>query len=137
MRHPVGLLLKSSKLASIESIQRAAARFVSSDFPSCSSVTGMTHSQGWDSLEKPRYVDSVTMTYKVTYHLVHIPRPNSVQSSYSRTRATHPYKFRHIFANSNAYKHSFFPRVIPLWNSLSRDAVCAELVRSFQAKLMN
>ena len=26
----------------------------------------------------------------------------------------YPCKFMHMFANSNAYKHSFFPRVIPL-----------------------
>ena len=73
-----------------------------------SSVTGMTHSLGWDSLEKRRYVDSVTLMYKVVHNLVPIPLPNSVQSSYSRTRANHPYKFMHIFANSNAYKY-FFP----------------------------
>ena len=36
-------------IASIESIQRAAARFVSSDYSRYSSVTGMTHSLGWDS----------------------------------------------------------------------------------------
>ena len=70
--------------------------------------------------------------YKVVHNIV---LPKSVQSSYSRTRANHPYKFIHIFANSNAYKCSFFPRVIPLWNSLPRDAVCAESIRCFQAKL--
>ena len=122
-------------IASIESIQRAAARFVSSDYSRYSSVTGMTHSLGWDSLEKRRYIDSVTLMYKVVHNLVLIPLPNSVQSSYSRTRANHPYKFMHIFANSNAYKYSFFPRVIPLWNSLPRDAVCAESIRCFRAKL--
>ena len=51
----------------------------------------MTHSLGWDSLEKRRYVDSVTLMYKVVHNLVLIPLPNSVQSSYSRTRANHPY----------------------------------------------
>ena len=95
----------------------------------------MTHLLGWDSLEKRRYIDSVTLMYEVVHNLVLIPLPNSVQSSYSRTRANHPYKFMHIFANSNAYKYSFFPRVIPLWNSLPRDAVCAESIRCFQAKL--
>ena len=122
-------------IASIESIQRAAARFVSSDYSRYSSVTGMTHSLGWDSLEKRRYIDSVTLMYKVVHNLVLIPLPNSVQSSYTRTRANHPYKFMHIFANSNAYKYSLFPRVIPLWNSLPKDAVCAESIRCFQAKL--
>ena len=76
-------------MASIESIQRAAARFVCADYSSYSSVTGMTCSLGWDSLEKRRIVDSVTMMYKVVNNLVHIPLPNSVQLSYSRTRANH------------------------------------------------
>ena len=108
-----GSPFEKQHIASIESIQRAAAWFVCSDYSSYSSVTGITHSLGWDSLEKHRNVDSVTMMYKVVNNLVHIPPPNSVQISYSRTRANHPYKFMHIFANSNAYKHSFFPRVIP------------------------
>ena len=124
-------------IASIESIQCAAAWFVCSDYSSYSSVTGMTCSLGWGSLEKRRNVDAVTTMYKVVNNLVHIPLPNSVQLSYSRTRANHPYKFMHIFANSNAHKHSFFRRVIPLWNSLPSDAICAESVRSFQAKLMH
>ena len=78
---------------------------------------------GWDSLEKRRNVDSVAMTYKVVNNLVHMPLPNSVQLSYSRTRANHPYKFMHIFANLNAHKHSFFPRVIPSGTGLPSDAV--------------
>ena len=48
------------------------------------------------------------MMYKVVDNLVHIPLANTVQLSYSRTRANHP------LINSNAYKHSLFPRVIPL-----------------------
>ena len=70
------------------------------------------------------------MMYKVVNNLVHIPLANTVQLSYSRTRANHPLR------NSNGYKHFLFPRVIPLWNSLPSDAVCAESVMSFHAKLM-
>lgn len=68
------------------------------------------------------------MIYKVVGNLAHIPLPNTVQLSYSRTRANHPYKLMHIAANSNAYtsKHSFFPRVTFHWTSLPSEAVCAE-----------
>ena len=45
----------------------------------------MTQSLGWDSLEKRRNVDSAIMMYEVVNNLVHIPLPNSVQPSYSRT----------------------------------------------------
>ena len=45
------------------------------------------------------------MMYKVVDNLVHIPLANTVQLSYSRTRANHPLR------NSNAYKHFLFPRV--------------------------
>ena len=45
---------------------------------------------------------------KVVNNLVHIPLANTVQLSYSRTRANDP------LINSNAYKHPLFPRVIPL-----------------------
>ena len=107
MLYTIGLHLKSSAWKAIESIQCAATRFVSSNYSSCSSVTDMTLSLGWDSFEKRRYVKSVTMMYKVVYNLVYISLCNSVQSSFCRTRANHPYKFMHIFANSNAYKHNY------------------------------
>ena len=36
------------------------------------------------------------MMYKVVINLVHMPLPNTVQLSYSRTLANHPYKFMYI-----------------------------------------
>ena len=36
-----------------------------------------------------------------------------------RTSSKNPYKLWHIATNTNAYKYSFFPRTIPLWNNLS------------------
>ena len=57
----------------------------------------MTLSLGWDSLEKRRYVNSVTMMYKVVYNLVYI-------------LFVIQFSLMHIFANSNAYKYSLFPK---------------------------
>ena len=97
----------------------------------------MLQSLGWDSLEKRSAQHSATIMYKAINNLVYLPFPDTVQPSFAKTRAKHPYKFMHIFANSNAYKYSFFPRVIPIWNSLPSVAVCADSIKSFQVNSIN
>ena len=87
--------------AALESIQRSAARFVCSDYSSYSNVSSILQSLGWDSLEKRRTLDSLTIMYKAINNLVYLPFPVTVQSSVAKTGDKHPYKFMHIFANSN------------------------------------
>ena len=52
--------LEKQHTPSIQSIQHADVRFFCCDYSSCSSVTGMTQSLGWDSLEKRRNIDSIS-----------------------------------------------------------------------------
>ena len=54
-------------IVSIESIQRAAARFVCSDYSSYSSVTSMTYSLGWDSLLDKRSNNTVQLLYSPAF----------------------------------------------------------------------
>ena len=93
----------------------------------------MRETLGWDTLECRRYLAAATTFYKSINNLIYLPIPNSVQSADPRTRSNHPHKFRHIASNTNAYKYSFFPRTIPLWNSLPNIAVTATSPEAFQA----
>ena len=51
------------------------------------------------------------------------------------TRHHHIYKFRHIRSHTAQYKHSFFVRTVPEWNSLLEACVNADTVTAFQAQL--
>ena len=51
------------------------------------------------------------------------PAPNL-----QRTRASHDLQYTRDFAYSNALKNSFFPRTIPLWNSLPSSVVSSKTI---------
>ena len=56
-----------------------------------------------------------------------IPAPNL-----QRTRASHDLQYTRYFAYSDALKNSFFPRTIPLWNSLPSSVVSSKTIEEFK-----
>ena len=52
-----------------------------------------------------------------------------------RTRSHHSLKFKHTQSHTAQYKHSFFVRTVPEWNSLSEACVNADTVTAFQTQL--
>ena len=60
----------------IEMVQRRAARWVSNDYSTYSSVTEMMSNLGWRSLENRRYDALLLMFYKIVYGLAAIPVPS-------------------------------------------------------------
>ena len=119
-------------IKALEAVQRSAVRFVSGNYSRYSSVTTLRRDLGWETLHCRRHLAAATTFYKIVNHLVYLPIPPTVLPADSRTRSNHPYKFRHIAAQSDAYKYSFFPHIIPLWNSLPLTAVTAASPKSFQ-----
>ena len=51
------------------------------------------------------------------------------------TRANHQYKLYVKPARLNCYKHSFFVRIVKLWNELPGDIVEADSFQLFKSKL--
>ena len=123
-------------IKALEAVQCCAIRFVCSDYSQFSSVTSMQHWLGLDTLEVCRQPNAATIMYKAVHNQTHITYPASVTLTHRSNRSNHPHKFRHIFARTNAYKFSFFPLVIPLWNGLPNSAVNAESVTDFQANAL-
>ena len=123
-------------IKALEAVQCCAIRFVCSDYSQFCSVTSMQHSLGWDTLEVRRHLNTATIMYKAVHNWTHLTFPASVTLAQRSNRSNHPHKFRHIFARTNAYKFSFFPLVIPLWNGLPNSAVNAESVTDFQANAL-
>ena len=74
----------------IEMVQRRAAKWVSNDYSTYSSVTEMMSNLGWRSLENRRYDTRLLMVYKIVYGLVAIPVPSYFERPDVYTRHTHP-----------------------------------------------
>ena len=49
------------------------------------------------------------------------------------TRASHDSQYTRYMAYSDALKNSFFPRTIPLWNSLPSSVVSSKTAEEFKA----
>ena len=103
---------ENQHIASIEAVQGNFLRLVTGDYSRYSSE------HKWERPLDGRHLSAGDICYKSINNLIYLPIPSSVRPADPRTRSKHPVKFRHIATNTNAYKYSFFPRTIPLWNNL-------------------
>ena len=115
----------------IEKVQRRAARWVSNDYSSYSSVTDMLSNLGWRSLENRRTDTRLAMFYKIVYGLVAIPLPSYFEHPEVYTRHMHSlsYRFTHLSVTINT---PFSPFSIVLWNKLPADLVLVHDLDSFK-----
>ena len=114
-------------ITSLEQVQRRAARFTTGDSGWRSSVTKMMKDLGWESLEYRRRNIRLALLGKIVGGQAAVPTDDILIKADTRTRAKHPYKFRHIPAKTTAFKNSLFPRTIPEWNALSREAITSAI----------
>ena len=88
----------------IEKVQRRAARWVSNDYSSYSSVTDMLSNLGWQSLENRRTDKRLAMFYKIVYGLVAIPLSSYFEHAEVYTRHMHSLltdRFTHLSVTIN------------------------------------
>ena len=107
----------------IELVQRRAARWVSNDYPTYSSVTEMMSNLGWRSLENRRYDVRLLIYDKIVYGLVAIPVPSYFERPEVYTRHTHLLAYIQIHTSVCYYQYSFSPMNVVLWNSLPADLI--------------
>ena len=117
----------------IEMFQRRAARWVSNDYSTYSSVTEMMSNLGWQSLEKRRYDARLLMFYMIVYGLVAIPVLSYFERPGVYTHHTHPLAYIQIHTSVCYYQYSFFPMTVVLWNRLPADLVLNSDLDSFKA----
>ena len=115
-------------------MQRTAARWTCRRRRNASSVGDMLDELEWPSLEARREQSSLTFLYKIHSGAVFLdkdkylfPAPNI-----RRTRASHEFQYTRYNAYSEALKNSFFPRTIPVWNSLPSWVVSSKTLRSLR-----
>ena len=122
------------QIQEVEKVQRTAARWTCRRWRNTSSVGDMLDELEWPSLEARREQSSITFFYKIHSGTVSLdkdkyltPAPNL-----QRTRASHDLQYTRYLAYSDALKNSFFPRTIPLWNSLPSSVVSSKTIQEFK-----
>ena len=98
----------TSDVHTLEQVQGQAARFVYRNYTqhSLGCVTNMVQSLGRESLQQRRYMDRLSMLFKMQHGLIDIS-PEFVQPGDSHTRGSQ--RIRQLEANKGVYIYSFYP----------------------------
>ena len=123
------------QIRKLEVVQRRAARYTTNRFRNTRSVSSMLNHLQWESLESRRSKIQLTLFFKVIHHLIDIPADQYLTLSTSRTRSTHSKRYRRFAPSTESFKFSFFPRTVPLWNSLPALVAEAPSLVSFKEGL--
>ena len=105
-----------------------------SDYHYTSSVSTMLHHLKWNTVESQVKVLSLVLFYKIIHGQVDVVLPYYFQGNTRLTRGN-DLKFIQPFANTNVYKHSFFPAAIRAWNNLPANIVHADSADVFKTYL--
>ena len=123
---------RQGQIHKVEMVQRRAARFVTQRYRNTSSVSDMLQELGWDSLEERRKQAQLTMLYKIINEIIDIPKERYLTPLATKTRATHSKRLKRYSPSTDTFKYSFFPRTIPLWNTLPATVAEAPSLASFK-----
>ena len=126
--------------ASLERVQRKAARFCSNNYHPTSSVTDMLHELGWTTLELRRTMTQLALLYKMNRGQIDVDTETHLNPNTElRTRASHQYRYIVYIqdkATKNTHFYSFFPRTIRHWNSLPAEIVVLNSLELFKSELL-
>ena len=99
----------------LEAVQRRAARFVTGDYRTTSSVSEIITDLGWETLLQRRTQAKLVMMYRITHSIIDIQAPQLLHPAARNTRG-HSMRFVVPYCRIDAYRCSFFPSGIRLWN---------------------
>ena len=136
MQHLFGIPIMK-QIGQVEKVQRTAARWTCRRWRNTSSVGDMLDDLEWPSLETRREQSSLTFFYKIHSGTVDLDKDKFLTPAPNlrRTRASHESQYTRYFAYSDALKNSFFPRTIPMWNSLPSSVVSSKTIEEFKAQI--
>ena len=93
----------------------------------------MLQSLKWPTLEARRGFLKLILMFKILNNLIHIPT-NIFQPVTTHTRG-YQHHYTHLQCNCDAYKSSFFPSSIRMWNSLPPEIVMCSTLTDFISNL--
>ena len=117
----------------IAQVQRTAARLTCRRWRNTSSVGDMLDELEWPSLEARKEQSSLTFFYKIHSGTVSLDKDKYLTSNIRSTRASREFQYDRYLAYSEALKNSFFPRTIPVWNSLPPSVASSKTPEEFKA----
>ena len=126
-------------IATLEKAQRRASRFALGTTANDMSYEDRLKRLKWPTLEKRRTLSSLAECYK-TINGLNCLNPHeffSFADKYRPLRSNHRFKLKTKSAKLNCYKHSFFLRIVNLWNNLRKETAEAKDLRTFRNKLVN
>ena len=118
----------------LEQVQRRAARFTTGDYRNTSSVTAMMKQLDWEPLHARRQQSKAVMMYRVVNNLLDVKAQGVLIPAGVHTRG-HGNRYHQPFTRVEAYKASFFPSGIRLWNGLPEAVVTAPSIEVFKTRL--
>ena len=95
----------------------------------------MLHDLGWQSLDGRRQDQRLVLFYTIINGLASVEMEDILTPADSRTRKNHSFKFKHLQANCDSYRYSFFPATISSWNNLPFGIEKVDSVEGFKLKL--
>ena len=107
-------------------VQRRAARFVTGDWRTTSSVSAMINTLQWQTLEQRRLQSRLIFLHKYCYKTIDIKEPIAIRARNLNTN----YQANH--SRLRCYENSFAPATVRDWNALHPEAETTK----FKAKLM-
>ena len=120
----------------LENIQRRSARFVRKDYSKSTSVTSLLEDLGWASLQERRAQAKICLLHKITHNIVATEKHQYLTNRFTRSsRRFHTLAYSQHMSSSNAYKYSFFPSTILVWNSLENNLVTITDPDQFKGQL--
>ena len=114
----------------LENFQRRASRLALNQREGDMSYEDRCKLLNWPTLSDRKTFLSLVECYEIVFGFYHLKFEDFFDFATTRsTRANHQYKLYVKTAKLNCYKHSFFVRIVELWNELPGDIVEAD---SFQ-----
>ena len=105
---PVWDPYRQGDIDTLNIMQRAVARFVTSNYQRKSSVTALIKDLGWTDLQTRRKNFRLTSLYKILCGLIAVPVSDLLTPADERTRGGNRKSFQHIRANTTLGQNSFF-----------------------------
>lgn len=103
----------------LEHVQRQAVRFIYNRYQRLDSPSTLMQNNSIATLESRRKSNRLKFLADLWNRKLRLdPSTFLTPLSTRPTRHYHPFKFTPLFARTNTYKYSFFPRTISDWNSL-------------------
>ena len=81
------------------------------------------------------YDQRLVLFYKIINGLASVETEDILTPADSRTRKNHSFKFKHLQANCDSCRYSFFPATISSWNNLPFGIEKVDSVEGFKLKL--